>query len=78
MGNSSLPVLPVTENYWLQEITSYRDLVHVRVAQGHFVYRKFLDQSVVLIWQFPKLLPGNLTLSHLLPACNRFWTWLEK
>ena len=54
MGDSSLPVLPVTENYWLQEITGYRDLVSDRVAQGHFGYRKFLDQSVVLIWQFPK------------------------
>ena len=68
MGDSSLPVLPVTENYWLQEITGYRDLVPVRVAQGNFVYRKILDQSVVLIWQFPKLLPGNLALSHLLHA----------
>ena len=74
MGDSSLPVLPITENYWLQGITGYRDLVPDRVAQGHFSYREFLDQAVVLIWQFPKLLPGNLALSHLLPACNRFWT----
>ena len=34
MGDSSLPVLPVTEIYWLQEITGYRDLVPDRVAQG--------------------------------------------
>ena len=66
MGDSSLPVLPVTENYWLQEIIGYRDRVPDRVAQGHFGYRQFLDQSVVLIWQFPKLLPDNLALSHLL------------
>ena len=53
MGDSNLPVLPVTEIYWLQEIIGYRDLVPDRVAQGHFGYKKLLDQSVVLIWQFP-------------------------
>ena len=61
MGDSSLPVLPVTENYWLQEITGYRDLVPDRVAQGHFGYRKFLDQSVVLIWQFPSYYQATLS-----------------
>ena len=45
MGDSSLPVLPVTENYWLQEITGYRDRVPDRVAQGHFGYRKFRPMS---------------------------------
>ena len=61
----SLPTRYRLYNLALSKPVTERDLVPDRVAQGHFGYIKFLDQSVVLIWQFPKLLPG--TLSHLLP-----------